>query len=568
MAVIKSPIHPPEVEIPVQVGMGTQKNLKLKNQIPKRTSKPILMTFEKFKPKIREDGENSEESGREKPPQIKEVKIEDFFEYSIDDIKKTTEENEEIELEDKMATLFYLSRNKKGIEDFDEENPEKLGELLVKLEDWKPEIQIEKSKEQLKNINPEMIRDSIKYRFLEEIIKFENSEPSERVRKFLDKIISLNGFAHSDQMRELDNLNPTEEEMELLGRMAEISSEPNVGYSWANSIKKLRDGTINYNRKEIFSILKNEEEFSQIENNIRSLERKFKEKGLLFNLCWLGVRLGSEGRVDEAVSEIDNIKKLNDIYNFSKVISRTDVVFLNSLPEKAKDNLFSEDFKKKAKDFKMNFHSLYDLIKFQEILANENFIEGKDDFEKIISDFGIEKIEVRRLEDLLDLDGTEINNILEKDFSDSSLRKRITPLVKKSPFYKEISSKFIENIRAIKGDNFVDSFPIELLRYISSSLTFSYLALRDKKEKLVEPLKEKNPEIYNKILQNELGLKDFIPGRKDTEKILENFGYLSAAEELNIPLDFYGVQGKNIKEIKEKINGSDNPLIKNYGAAH
>ncbi len=501
----------------------------------------------------------------EKIPEKEEIEPKDVFGQEIDEVKRKIRENRELDSTEGEGFLSSLLKAD-TLEDFSKKKPESFKETLNALKDADPKVQTEIWKEELKTNDKELARDYINYYNLSQVAKLEELNPSPELKKFADKIISSNHLLDFETLKELTYLKPNAEQMKILERMAEMSINSRFPeeFSRALVIGLIRSaGLAGFpldKDPEPFNIFLDEDKFQESKKNLREIEKKLEERGIGLESDFLFSAEFSKQK-EEILWGIGSIEQILEDYKLPKYIGSSFLNFL-ALPIEVKKTILSDDFKKKVKDLNLE-------VKFSDL---GSICEKKDDIskkekaiKKIISDLKIEKIGWFDFENILLLSKGILNKISKRDFSSLTpeVREKIT---KPSPVYKEIASKFIENIRKTRGNYQARTFPPELLKYISSSLVFSYLALEKPGEKILAKLKEKNPEIHKKILQKDFHLEDIIPGKKATKRLVEkgNLEYLAAAQVLEIPLDLYGVIAKDLEGIKSGVDEKAEEIIEDY----
>ncbi|RLF35935.1 MAG: hypothetical protein DRM99_03760 [Thermoplasmata archaeon] len=248
------------------------------------------------------------------------------------------------------------------------------------------------------------------------------------------------------------------------------------------------------------------------------------------------------------------------------------------LSKKEIDNLNSEEFVKRAKNFRLKFNNFYELKKFASLeQENKIFSEKEAEIGKILSDFKIEEISLSDFRKYFSyFSSKQIDKVLERNF-DQDLMGKLSPLIQETPFFKQVSSELIRNLRKIRGDKWYLVFSEELERYISASLVFSYLALEKPSKVTLNKLKEKiekstgekrkrYQKFYMKTKTHDFHLLDVIPGEKPTRTLIkpENANYLSLSIKLNIPFDRFGIIGKDLEGIKEEVDKRAEDIIENY----
>ncbi len=512
----------------------------------------------------------------------REITLKDVFKYGINEIREKIERNKEMDIEIRREAVFEIFQTKKEIENFSKENPQRFREILEKIKEWKLKVPVVRIDLQFRNMNEELIRDWFKYRLVSEMIKFEKTHPSERIRKLAEKILSLNGIFSSEALEELDRLNLTEKEIEIIERIIKIEKAlPSIEDFEVDLIRNLRENNLTKDTKEIVQILSNEEKFKEVEEKIKKIENELQKLGLNLWVYWGEIKeIGKEEVQKEILSKAPIIKDICKVYNLPYILNySSDFNFIKWIDNEKKEKILSEEMRQIIKDFKIE---LLECLALKDIYKTfcENkegiFFKKKEEIKKILSDFGIKKISWYKLEDLFGdgkLSEKEIDEISKGNLSDFFQKiERIKDLIENSSFYKEISFQILENIRKTKGDYQARTFPSSLIKYLSLNLTFDYLLFKNPSEEILEKLKRKaetseiHRKIYNKILSNVLELKDIIPGKKATKKLLEreNIEYLTVASQIELPFDYYGIVEKDLKEIKKKIDERGEELIENY----
>lgn len=512
-----------------------------------------------------------------------EGKFKNIFDW-FDELKKQVEKNEEIEAKDKMETLSNLSEIKMEVAASVKEDPEKFGEILKKLDTWKPKKSIikEAAKESLIGVKEATIKDIIRYYFSSQLAKFDKINPSPKLREFVDKLITQGMMTEFKPLNEMNELNLTEKEIELLGNM--IETEETVkekGYfgSRKNFIEELRElkeanvgGFLSDNQK-IAQILLDKEQFEEIKKNLPKIREEIKKMNADFNFNWykledwgIGKKENTEMILQLTLQEIEDIKKFAEKYHFEE-ISGKDLLDFKSFEKNIREGILSEDFEKMFKDFNLKAFSFESLKNFYEIFShNKEILSEKGEMlKKIISDFGIKEIGTG-FRDLLSLSKEEIEKIGQRDFSDPTSRKKLNQFIINSSIYQEVSSKLVESIKKAKGDYQAKVFPKSLLKYLSSSLFFSYLSFEKPQKEILEKVKGKDEEMHKKILSKNLEIKDIVPGKKAIKRIIDtgNIEYFLAAQELDISFDLFGIFGNDIESIKQTIDKKAEEFLENY----
>lgn len=142
------------------------------------------------------------------------------------------------------------------------------------------------------------------------------------------------------------------------------------------------------------------------------------------------------------------------------------------------------------------------------------------------------------------------------EFEDFEFRKKISPLIEAHPIYGTISQDFLKRLRKVKGGYFAETFPTDILKQIILSLAFDYFAFKNPTPGVLERLKEKKPELYQKVSDKEFSPSDLRLTRKTIRAITDptNSEYLRDAKLLGILFDPLGILGeKDLKKIKDKV---------------
>ena len=532
---------------------------------------------EKFEPKIKTIAEEEIDPGE---AEKEKMNVKDVFECEIDELRKKTEESMEIGMEEKTELLLLLSQWKREIKSFSEKDQERFEEIFEMIKDWNSEFFIEKVNEDTKIFDAESSENLCKHLIFSAMVELEKVDLSDKIQKLVEKIILSNGMINDvDQIEELNNLNINEEELKIVERMIALETNPEIDYGTISFIKNARKDTLSEDKKGVLQTLLDEKKFKEVKENIKNIERKFKEAdmGVFIDWEYLGMVEKKES-LEEVLNSVDSIKNICDSYNLSKVIDGDKIFnFLNFSDEK-KEIILSEEFKEKIGGFKIKLDNLNELgdiyFLFYEIDEEKIFSKKEKEIKKILSSFKIEKISVNEFEKIFSyFSEEEIKELSSSEGNFANLNKEDCELlIKNSSYYKQISSELIENIRKTKGNYQARTFSTDLLKYISSSLAFSYMAFANPSKESLERLEEKGLEsethkkIYNKASSGVLKLEDMIPGRKTTKKMIErgNLEYLLAGQKLDISFDHYGILGKNIAEIKEEIDKRGEELLENY----
>lgn len=507
-----------------------------------------------------------------------EIKLEDVFEYGFDEMEKKLEESENINPEDMGEISLFFSQWKREVKDFSEEDSEKFKEILEKLKDWNSELLVEEAKKGMKISDGKLAKGLYKCLIFSEMVKFEKINPSDKMQKLAEKVILLNGIIDADEMEELNSLDLNEKEIKFIEKVVELETMPEIRFGLAEFIGHMRENKLTEKGKETLQILSDDEKFRKVKGNIEEIKNGFKKLDIdilvsqnMFNI------MAEKENLKKILGEAEHIKKVVEDYNLSRIIEGGKLWEFIGSQKTERDGISSEEFKEKIKKFKIKFDELIEPIDAYTLFYIEDeervFPKKEKEVEKILLDFGIKEIGFREFRKAFSLlPEKEIDEISERDFSNSLAVKNCESLIKNSPYYRQISSEFIENIRKTKGDYQAKTFPSDILKYISSSLLFSYLTFEKPDKENLEKLKENSlksdihKKIYNKACSGVLELKDVIPGRKATKKLIEkgNLEYLLVSQKLDIPFDYYGIFGKDIEEIKEEVDARAEELIENY----
>lgn len=494
----------------------------------------------------------------------KEISLKDvFWHQDIKEISTKIRENRRLDPAEREVFLSSLVK-KAELENFSKKKPESFKETLTRLKEADPKVQIEIWKEELKTEDEKLVRDYINLHNLSQVAKLEELNPPPELKKFADKVISLNHLLDFDTLKELSYLKPNKEQMKILERMAEMSRNSKFPDEFSRS---LLIGFVRASDKIKYfppligelSTFFDEDKFRESKKNTDELEKKLGERGIGLSVDFL-ISTEFNRQKERIMSEIEGAKIMFEQYNLPNYIQSSFLNFLD-LPIEAKKTILSDAFTKKVKEFKVKVK----FSDFSSLYKNKDAIFKKEKaIKKIISELKIEEMNWFDFENILLLPRLTLNRLLERDFSQTG--PGVKEIIKPSPIYKEIASEFIENVRKTKGDYQARTFPSELLEYISSSLVFSYLSFEKPQEDTLSKLKEKNPEIHKKILHKDLHLEDIIPGKKATEKLIdkENLGYLAAAQALDMSFDLYGIIGKDLDGIKKAVDRRAKKIIKDY----
>ncbi len=526
----------------------------------------------------------------------KELKPEDVFGYGIDELREKMNESREMDDTRREVFLDILSAHENDIKEFSDKKPERMKEILEKMKDWNPEAMI-KEKSRITEIpDPYFNRSLLGHQFLGSIAKFERKNPSEKMKKILDRIISKNGMATFLGMQQLNKLDLNDKEGLLINRIMDLEPEPLLAFGnegWANFIVSRRRGDASLSQEKTDKqeqILLDEEKFNLIKENIQTINKKFRDGGIfIVDANWeTALRAGEQGTAKKILADISKIQDVRKRYGMSSEAIRAKKIFdFIELPEEEKAKIFSLEIEEKMRSFKIKPKLFLEILTVSKIFENDNLRGGvlfknEKQIKKVLSDFKIDEIEaddfrynfvphLRVCEKTKFLDKISPKNYFDEELTE---QEKHFPkfLIERSSVHKDISSKFIENIRKTKGDYQARTFPPDLLKYMSSSVASSYLVFKDLDEKTLKKLENKSKEsetikkIYNKAHSNVLELDDVVLGRKTTKRIFKdgNFEYLLAAQKLNIPFDFYGILGKNLEEVKIKIDAMADELINGY----
>ena len=526
----------------------------------------------------------------------KEIKIEDVFRYGIDELKEKINKNIEIDVEERESLLDTFLMQYDNIEEFLDKNPERMKEVLENMKHWNPQVEMKSVAEYTKISDFDFCKSFLGYQFLNSIARFEEINPSEKMRKILDRIISKNGRATYFELKRLNEMDLKDTEVNLIEKMIDLESEPRLtssNSSWREFIFTRRGEDISSagrKAKEQEQTLLDEEKFNFIKKNVETIDKEFKDKGIFIDdFGWkTALKIGEKGITEKMLFEASRIQDICRGYGItSQIIDAGYLFHFIKSSEEEKQKIFSSQLKEKIQGFKIKPKLFSDILDAYEMFDGEGWkkqflFKSEKQIKKVLSDFDIGEINVSdfryRLLSFLKIreqDGY-LDGIFPKDYFNEKLTnegKEFSKfLVENSSIRKEISHKFIEDIRKTKGDYQAKTFPVDLLKYISLSLASSYLTFKNPENDILEELKKKSKEsevhkkIYNKTHSNVLEVNDVALGRKTTKKILEkgNFEYLLAAEKLDIPFDFYGVAGKDLDEVKTKIDNMASELVKGY----
>jgi hypothetical protein len=533
---------------------------------------------------------------KEEVAEEKEIKIEDVFRYGIDELKEKINKNTEIDVEERESLLDTFLMQYDNIEEFLDKNPERMKEVLENMKHWNPRVEMKGVAEQTKISDFDFCKSFLGYKFLNSIARFEEINPSEKMRKILDRIISKNGQATYFELKRLNEMDLSDAEVNLIEKMIDLESEPrltSLDSSWREFIFTRRGEDISSagrEAKEQEQTLLDEEKFNFIKNNVETVDKELRDKGIFIDdFDWkIALKIGEKGITEKMLFEASRIQDICRRYGITSQMIDAEYLFdFIKSSEEEKQKIFSSQLKEKIQGFKIKPELFSDILDAYEMFDGEGWkkqflFKSEKQIKKVLSDFDIGEINVSdfryRLLSFLKIreqDGY-LDGISPKDYFNEKLTnegKEFSKfLVENSSIRKEISHKFIEDIRKTKGDYQAKTFPVDLLKYISSSLASSYLTFKNPENDILEELKKKSKEsevhkkIYNKTHSNVLEVNDVALGRKTTKKILEkgNFEYLLVAEKLDIPFDFYGVAGKDLDEVKTKIDNMASELVKGY----
>lgn len=500
--------------------------------------------------------------------------MKDVFGYDIDEIIESVKGNQEMDPARKMDALHGLSQCKLQLENSLKEHPGRTQELLEKFEKWYPGFDIELNKAQGKITDPELGRALAGSYTISQIEKFEESDPSQEMKDFVDEVIAHNGTVEFDELERLNNLKLNAREMEIVRDFARAEVEPRVYWGYASLIEEIRSGAFYYERrKEAWNdIFQDKAKVEEIKNNVTRIKEAYKDIGISVHARFDGLEGAKTGNVEKILASRDEAKKADEIFDLPKAEYLERVFEFADLNEDAKKEIFSEKFIAEVRDLRVSFGNFQELGKMQKILSSKReLVSARGPVIKdLISDFKIEKIDYSVFEGILELKDDEWKKISGKDLLDQDFRDKVEPLIAGSALKKEANRAWIDNIKKTKGDYSARNFSQDLLDYFSSSAVFSYLTVKDLEKANPGRLKElesENPEIFNKLRHNDLKLEDVIPGKKIVKKIVEpeNIGYLLAAKRMGVAFDFYGFSGKKIDEIKKEVDIKAEKYLDNYG---
>lgn len=252
--------------------------------------------------------------------------------------------------------------------------------------------------------------------------------------------------------------------------------------------------------------------------------------------------------------------------------------------------------KEELEKIKEPYHSDYSILK------RRGIVRSPDDFESLcqksevkrmflhISDDNIEwAIDFFRVSDSQDFqdlsqhnetvsglsvfDGKILNKIKSENFQD--FYENIYELGLFNLFETKISLDFMKKLRKVRGNYEACTFPRDVLKQISSSLTHLYFFLKDgqpspRHQDMAFDAwmmgKKRQPEIFQKISNQTFRVEDLFLGKDKIKELTEteNLNYLAAAPHLKIIFDYYGILGKDLKEIKAETNGRAAEIIEGY----
>lgn len=508
------------------------------------------------------------------PQEAGKIKIEDVFEYNIEDLRKGVENNPDIDAFDKEHYFLPDLPKKQEIEEFSKNNPKRFEEVLEKLKQFYPKGCTEEKKEKLKTGDEKFIKDYLTYRNFSKIEKLEKLNPPKEIKKFVDKFVSLNGALDQESfeiLKEMIDLKPDGKEMGLLEKMAEISIEPKIDFTWTDFLKAARNNKLGAEEKKWIETLSDKKKIEKVKTDIKEIEKKLADSSVNLVSQWhSSLKIGDDSKKEKIFSETGIIKNIIQNYNLQWLMDGEWLLNFNNLPNGIKEDILSRGFKQKFKEFNLDakFFELDDIYKIFRENKNEISIKGEK-IKKLFAEFKVEKINKSKFQDILRLPETRLDKALERDFS--SLPKEVKEILENSLYYKQTSSKIFENIRKTKGAFLAKDISRHLLKYISSSLTLSYLAFEKPSSTVfnkLHKLEKNHPTLRNKILDQRyrLKLEDVVPGRKATEGLIGkgNAEYLSAAYKLGVPLDIYGIIGYDLDELKNYVRATAGNIIEDY----
>lgn len=461
---------------------------------------------------------------------------------------------------------------------------------------------------------------------LESLVKIETINPPRGIREIADKQVEKNKWIEYSYVKDFIDINPSEKDIKVLERLNElnigslcdfsqkqfIEKKDKIYYvllndekfpSFANQFNQLKEIC---ERKPTTSLLEDVRVIVEGEAEAQGLFSK-ETQDVLEKLATPEIKgiLDNKETKEFIKRELNHYEIYQEIMRWVKPpellekFLKNEIKKTNGIYEKYPDNLNSSSFivgkvgniTEKIKKSPEKFQKIFQKYNFE--IKEENDLDALqnlscEELDKFLSkasqdmllDLGIKKTSWQSFQELSKLSAFERGKIIMKDFSDPSLKKKLAAIIEHSSFYNQISKQFTKNIRKTKGDYQAKTFSPDLLENISLSLTLFYLIFKNPNKEDIEKLNKENLEklkekglesethkkIYNKICSGVLELKDIIPGRKATKKMIEkgNLEYLLTGQKLDIPFDYYGVLGKDLEEMKKEVDARAEELIEDY----
>ncbi len=305
-------------------------------------------------------------------------------------------------------------------------------------------------------------------------------------------------------------------------------------------------------------------------NTPEDIESFFKEKKEIFELLY------SPSENFEYILNlyhIDNQKKLEEfcINSDPKIIKLTSVQ--------------AESFK-----FVINLYNVKSIDNFEKLSQIENIysiLNNRTETLKQSLDFCEVKTEEEFEEFCDNSDVYKSLKLLDEDFDkfkkfdfgeetydgESIILEEIFPLFESHPLCKKIQDDFLDKLKKVRGNYVAENFPNDISSKISASVFFDYYLFQNAKkenfpDEILEKIKNKKPEIYKKIMHNNIRLEDVLLSKRTVKKLTENenINYLIAIKQLDkfSQFDCCSIFGKNLDDIKEDLKFEIRRIADNY----
>lgn len=341
-----------------------------------------------------------------------------------------------------------------------------------------------------------------------------------------------------------------------------LQDENKKNYQNEEYNKSIKDVNLLKNKIEIFS----------------SIREKFKANGMSFTYD-VDSMLAEDSQVIQRINDkLDLIVGLDKAFSLGK---EADIISLREFIKRSDEEL--DIFKNPHKlgylqDIKNEFNlGVENFFEFEQLCSLSNKeIKNKESIKNLIDSFNDKDIRIIDFENIKEKTSS-INSELEQIKKNGGWglgSRELRSLVENSDDYKYFKEEFLRTLSRTKGDYAANVFSDDLLNYICFNQTINLYLLKNKAEISSRGFLDKKDsnnsllfeKINNKFNSNNISREDLAFSKNQIKEMTrnENMGYLLLASALEIEFDYFGVNGKNIEEIKGEIDKKAKDIINDY----